>query len=748
MNNMGKNMKKKHKCNILHIILVFTTVVLLLTTTWPVISAENKVNDNITEKKYFFDRPKIKNVIIQGTNYDEISISDGLGNFKPGEPNLPAIGVKLLIPQGSEIIDIHLKTGEKVYLGSNFNVKPNRAPIKLLEKNEPSKPFKNELIYNSKEVFPNKSFQIIGTHFFRGYKILILALYPVQYIPSSGDLFYFKDLTVSVKTEKNLDTNPLLRENENDENDLVKKIDNPEIIKTYSSIPEKINSNNDYDLLILTTEDLKNNFEPLKNIHDLNGMDTEIKTLRDISIFPGYVTPEDIREFIKEEYSNFGIEYVLIGGDNDVIPAKDLWVKAWNGGDTTFMPSDLYYACLDGTYNFDEDELWGEPEDGEYGNDVDLIAEVYLGRACVGNMEEVDNFVEKTISYIESGGYFDGNVLMVGEYLWDGPDTWGGDYMDEMINGSSAHYYTTGIPSSIYNIDKLYDRDWQDNDWPKSEIINRINSGSKIINHLGHSSYDYNMKLGISDVSSISNLEPCFIYSQGCMAGGFDNGDCIAEYFTVKTDKAAFSVIMNARYGWGVRGGTDGASQRFHRQFWDAIFGENITQIGKANQDSKEDNLFRVNGNCMRWCYYQTNLFGDPTLTFYQSDNNKPDKPMRPSGEEIGSTGERYYFTSSTTDQDDDSLYYKWDFGDGTFSEWLGPYESGEEVNVSHKWRYIGKYEVKVKARDEHRAESDWSEPLSLKMPIYKQFPIVNLIIEFINNHFPFIFSFFKFFLV
>ena len=113
---------------------------------------------------------------------------------------------------------------------------------------------------------------------------------------------------------------------------------------------------------------------------------------------------------------------------------------------------------------------------------------------------------------------------------------------------------------------------------------------------------------------SLSNSDPHFVYSQGCMSGGFDHGDCIAEYFTIKTDNAAFAVIMNARYGWGVRGSTDGASQRYHRQFWDAIFGEEILEIGKANHDSKEDNINRIRQPCMRWCYYQTNLFGDPTL--------------------------------------------------------------------------------------------------------------------------------------
>ena len=36
--------------------------------------------------------------------------------------------------------------------------------------------------------------------------------------------------------------------------------------------------------------------------------------------------------------------------------------------------------------------------------------------------------------------------------------------------------------------------------------------------------------------------------------------------------------------------------------------------LGGANQDSKEDNIHLINDSCMRWCYYELNLFGDPSV--------------------------------------------------------------------------------------------------------------------------------------
>jgi len=356
----------------------------------------------------------------------------------------------------------------------------------------------------------------------------------------------------------------------------------------------------------------------LKNIHDANGLTTVIKTTTDV----GSSSPDTIREYITDAYNEWGINYVLIGADDDIIHAKDLFVRTlwyWPWSETEEnMPSDIYYACLDGTYNDDGDEYWGEPDDGPGGGDVDLVAEVYVGRACVGTEEEVSNFVDKTITYMYTDDDYLDKGVMVGELLNDDPWTWGGNYMDELIDSSSANgYTTTGIPSSEYTIDELYDRDWAGNNWPKSELINRINDNLHFIHQLGHANYQYVLKMSVSDVSDLTNDKPCFVYSQGCMSGGFDNGDCIAEYFTVKTGNAAFAVIMNARYGWYMPGSTNGPSQHFHREFCDAVYGEGKTTLGAANHDSKEDNLFRINDDCMRWCYYELNLLGDPSVDFF-----------------------------------------------------------------------------------------------------------------------------------
>ncbi len=82
--------------------------------------------------------------------------------------------------------------------------------------------------------------------------------------------------------------------------------------------------------------------------------------------------------------------------------------------------------------------------------------------------------------------------------------------------------------------------------------------------------------------------------------------------------------------------------------------------------------------------YYETNLFGDPSLKITEgAANHPPEKPGLPNGPLSGNAGVNYTFSSNTTDPDiGDQLYYQWDWENGV-SDWLGPYTSGQSVEAT-----------------------------------------------------------------
>ncbi|HII07940.1 MAG TPA: hypothetical protein HA349_11705 [Methanotrichaceae archaeon] len=593
----------------------------------------------------------------------------------PGEPVVPFRTARILIPLGEEIQDVKVLPGEKKNLGKIL-IEPGQDPLPISFSGNYTFTPLNETTYGSMEPYPKDVYSVIGVQEKQGYKILYINLYPIMYIPKTKDTYYFGTFDLEVKTApaETLDRG-LFRGLPDDSVLIERMVDNPGEVATYSEDIVPMGSSplldGNYDYVIITNLALKNapgpyNFTTLVDWKNSKGVAATVVTVEDIyATYPGADDQQKIRGFIKDAYLNNGITYVLLGGDADgshlgddswdnIVPARGLWAWDYEASPPN-IPSDLYYACLDGNFDYNGNGVYGEPEDGPGGGEVDLMAEVYVGRAPIDSYAEMANFVRKTIAYesTTSDPYLK-EIWMVGEYLGFGGDSdWGGNSMDEIKDGSGASGYDTkGFPDD-YHKSTLYGRD---REWDKMELMEIINGNIHTINHLGHANVGSAMKMNIDDVGRLNNDKYFFGYSQGCYAGSFDNrdpdsiyspSDCVLEHF-VTEPHGAFAFIGNSRFGWGRRSNTDGPSQRYDRQFWDAVFAEGIENIGRALQDAKEDNIGSVDrtsdGNVMRFCYYEINLLGDPETSFHQpftADHNieitemelpsytKPDKPVQ-----------------------------------------------------------------------------------------------------------------------
>jgi len=91
-----------------------------------------------------------------------------------------------------------------------------------------------------------------------------------------------------------------------------------------------------------------------------------------------------------------------------------------------------------------------------------------------------------------------------------------------------------------------------------------------------------------------------------------------------------------------------------------------------------------------------------------------PAKPTKPVGPTLGIWFSEYSYSSSTTEPDNEQIYYRFDWGDGNNSGWIGPFYSGQTAIASHSWTELGVYNVTVKARDIWGAGSARSDPLTV----------------------------------
>lgn len=577
---------------------------------------------------YAFPEPRVETA--NGYTYVQMDGLREVGN--PGEPLLPTRGARILLPPGEAVVGVEVILGPMEALPGEHLVAPGQMeyPLSLPGTHEPVRP--NPAIYESSAPFPPQAAVHVTTERVRGYDIAFVRLYPVEYAPARRTLSYCRSLELRVHTAPLPDgleaQAEMFRSDRRTLERVSRLIDNDGAEETYldrlGDRKTGTRSGEIYPYLIITDTAYLSIFQDLADFKTAKGMRAKMVRVDSLTAnMSGDDDQERIRNYIIEAYQDYGAEYVLLAGDDEIIPHRGLYAVAYGYYSDEDIPADLYYGALDGNWNSDGDGLWGEP------SEADLLPEVHVGRAPVDNTTEVTHFVTKTLKYQQDPVLAEcATALLAGELLWDDP-TYGGDYMEELRLGASTYGYTTAGFPAHFDVDTLYDRGPSNPTWDKEDLIPLLNGGVHLVNHLGHCNTTYALRMVNSDVDTRFTNDGethsyFIIYTQGCYSASFDNrlddgsytSDAIAEHF-VTIEHGAVAYIGNSRYGYAAHSSTNGSSHRFHRQFIDALFGEDIYNIGATNDDSKVDNIPFVDMQANRWCYYQICVMGDPELPIW-----------------------------------------------------------------------------------------------------------------------------------
>jgi hypothetical protein len=578
------------------------------------------------ELTYKFSNPEI---LTDSDGFSEFDFTNCRNSGVEGNPLLPLYAADILLPPGQEISDISVISVSYYdeIVGIKVKLASKQFPISK-GMDEDYKPEPNQKIYSSANPYPATIVDNISTGFMAGHSIGSFSICPVIYYPLPGKIRIVKDVTLLIEyssTEKASQALTFLKKTPGVLQRINNIVENADELKKYSYPPSK---STETDLLLITKNSLLPSFDDYITFKESTGFFVTAVTTEDIfSQYQGQDNMEKIRNCIIQYYTGFNLEYVILGGDADPNSSSDRIIphRGFSALEDDDIPSDMYYGCLDGNWNNDGDNDWGEQ------GETDLYAEVAIGRLSIDNTTEITNFTNKLKLYQNAPVIADiYKVLMVGEELNNNPPTYGDTYKEEIVTGTSNHGFTTvGLPANI-QVSRLYDTQ---GGWDKYDVFQKFNTtGVNLLNHLGHSNVTYNMRMDTYDLttSNFTNngITRSFVigYSQGCYNGSFDNRDdggnygttdCFAEKITT-ISTAEVAAVANSRYGWYSPGNTNSTSQYVDRQFFDAIFGEDITVIGYTNSDSKEDNAsFFTNDGYMKWAVYETNLFGDPSMDIW-----------------------------------------------------------------------------------------------------------------------------------
>jgi len=660
---------------------------------------------------------KIKNT----ENGDEISIKNFGRLLVPGKPNLPSRIFAIAIPPGSEVSEVTFDAPEGVILPGTYEIPPTPLP-RVIGKEDPliyehdQKMYEEnyDTVYENDNPYPQSVGEFIRKAGYRKYNLVDVRINPVIYHPLSSQLVYYPEVTVHIRYTTSEEENDVMVDSLARTEQVAEEIIiNYEQAKNWYPKSTPIGRGL-HDFVIITLDSLISSVTPLVDWETSKGRTVEVVTTSWInSNYNGYDLAEKMRNFLREKYPSeeWGIEDVLLVGHYDDVPMRLCWQDIDYGKPET----DLYYAEL----SLPDYESWDDNENHRWGEDsdpIDFYSEINVGRIPWSEPATVLNICEKSAAYEQNNDpSFKKNILLLGAFFW--PDTDNAVLMEKkvdqpwMSDWMMTRMYEQGF--STYPMDYNLNYNNVRSVWSSGTyaFVNWAGHGSPHSSHIWYTTGE--AFVSTNTCPQLNDDYPAIIFADAC-----SNSD--TDYLNIgqamlKQGGVGFlgaTKVALGRPGWSHP--NHGSSQSLDYYFTTAVTSGDYTQ-GQAHQWALREMYTKG-----LWYYVYYEMFewgafwGNPDLGMAPvGDNNPPSIPDTPSGPDEGDVDVEYTFTTTSNDPDSDQVYYCFSWGDGSV-DWVGPYDSDETSSASHTWLEQGEYSVKVKAQDEHGAESDWSEALEI----------------------------------
>ena len=651
---------------------------------------------------------------------DYIILEDYGHYLIPGKPNLPSRIFTIAIPPGAELVDINYETGEEVVLPDSYEIIPCQLPFAMGEEDpmfreQEEKRYEENYnsIYSKDNAYPESNVELVQTGGYRKYNIVDVRIIPFSYNPVSERLSYYPDITVHVSysypedfSEENImiDNVPELERFEEE------FIYNHNQAKTW--YPTDNTEKGGYDYVIITTEELTSKIDTLVEWEEAKGKNVYVATTDWIdSHYDGWDLAEKMRNFLRDKYPSdeWGILDVCMIGSYDDVPMR----RTDPGPET-----DYYYAEL----SKPDSESWDKDGDHRYGENsdpIDFHTEVNVGRIPWSNKNVVQHICEKSADFEQNNDpSYKKNILLIGTFFW--PDTDNAVLMELKTNPEENPWMADWTRTTMYEEDQTsYPCDY---DVSYAEVEEVWSEGKyAFVNWAGHGSptacFEYYPSQPFVDTDTCNSLNdefPGIVFACACSNSDTDH-DNIGQMM-MKQGAVGFLGATKVAYGYhGWNDPYDGASASLDYFFSTKCTSGEYTQ-GEAHQWGL---LEMYTHDLWYYPYLETfewgALWGNPDLTMGVV-SRPPETPEDPEGPDKWTIDIETTFTSVTTDPESNSIYYQFDWGDGTDSGWVGPFASGQTGEAEHAWSELGDFQIKVRARDEYDVTSDWSGTFTISI--------------------------------
>jgi hypothetical protein len=538
----------------------------------------------------------------------------------PGTPLLPAVPEVFILPDGAKNVAfsaIPLEVTEIGIPGLRIIPATELRPFGSPAMNSDRLP--DPSVYSSDSPWPANP--IISTHTgtLSGIRVASCLVQPWVYIPETGSLNIINEIEITVTWEEGFHYN-LTAEQTNAARSRVSALEGvPYQSSSCEYYPVQAG---DAQYLLICDSAYIDVMEPLASFHEGNGYTVETAAVQYIlSTFSGSDDAEKLRNFIKNRFLEHGTVFVLLAGDETLVPVRMVYTNCEGYEDTA--PVDLYFADLDGTWDGNGDGEYGQPDD-----DLDLYADVLLGRALFSTIDEAELFVQKNLIYQENPptGDWQTRAVLCGAVLFEDI----GYTADKGCDSIAVEF------PPYWDVNKFYE---ELTGGGFTSHIPLISSGTAWNHYAGHGSdrgiWWHKAPLGMMSnwiaSDSIHNGTKAGIHTSiACHPGEYIDQECCAEALLNAPDGGGVAVLFNTSYGWEGHWPSLGASEWMCIDLARQVFRYQSSSLGLAFSIAKDLRIPYMDGGYDRT--FQSVLswsaFMDPALKVMRTEGGGPTPPV------------------------------------------------------------------------------------------------------------------------
>ncbi len=520
-------------------------------------------------------------------------------------PALPIIPVNIYIDDSYEFKNLSYTLIDTL-LHDNIIIQNNRPPITT----------DNDTVYydmtnnDNTDVYHEYIIKYTGTSVINGHKIISFHICPFKYDDLNNQLHFINELSLNISFN---DINvPAIKKPVKRMNHIVKRmVVNKE---NFEPITDPIIY---YEYLIITNNLLKESYQKLADWKSLKGIRAKVLTIEEIdSLYSDNSIQDKIKRAIQNYYNGEygGLKYVLLGGDENVIPVHLTCVNIHGYNNNTV--SDLFYACLDNLGWTNNVNVGSE----NINNNIDITADVVVSRLCTDSKYNTDVLVNRIIKYESAPDttYWEDKILMTGVI-----DTINLYKQGEFTYNNYIAPYWHGTQTRLY--DNFTDFHGCENyDVTPGNMIKELDKGYTFANWDFHGDsisliLENNLNFYYYDANMVNNKKNTIILTSACSTNAFNKTPVgLSENFMKSVKSGILGYIGSSVEGFA------GPSFFFNQLLIESLLKSDNQQLGDAFFYAKSifsymwDKTTNAR-NTYRWLYYSINFLGDPEMPIYLS---------------------------------------------------------------------------------------------------------------------------------